>query len=127
MPINPNLVRVFRLLDPVEGRANGAWVIQYRGEDFLTDPGGGNPEPFSWSDQSHEVIDFDVKTREEIAGQLRINPAKLGLVGRSDPTFPAPLVTFREGPIWSAEAVEAWAPPRVAVPTRERGVPRSQG
>src|SRR5260221_3225161 len=56
MPINPNLVRVFKLLDPVEGRADGAWVFQYHGEDFLTNPGGGNAEPFSWNDQAHEVI-----------------------------------------------------------------------
>lgn len=125
MPINPNLVRVFKLLDPVEGRADGAWVFQYHGEDFLTNPGGGNPEPFSWNDQAHEVIGFEVKTREEIAGQLRINPAKVGLVQRSDSSFPAPLVTFREGPIWSADAIEAWAPTRAAMPTRERGVPRS--
>jgi len=124
MPINPNLVRVFQLTDPIEGRPNGAWVIQYRGEDFLTDPGGGNPEPFSWSDQAHQPLDFEVKTREEIAGQLRLNPAKLGLVRRSDPAFPAPLVTFRDGPVWSAEAIETWAPTQPPPPTRERGVPR---
>ena len=125
MPINPNLVRVFQLTDAVEGRPNGAWVIQYRGEDFLVDPGGGNPEPFSWNDQAHQALDFAVKTREEIAGQLRLNPAKLGLVRRSDPAFPAPLVTFRDGPVWSAAAIEAWAPTRAPSPTRERGVPRS--
>lgn len=124
MPINPNLVHVFKLLDPIEGRSDGAWVIQYHGEDFLTDPGGGHPEPFSWSDQAHEVIAFAVRTREEIAGQMRINPAKVVLVQRSDSTFPAPLVTFRDGPIWSADAIEAWAPTQQAVPTRERGVPR---
>ena len=125
MPINPNLVHVFQLLEPIEGRPNGAWVIQYHGEDFLTDPGGGNPEPFSWSDQAHQALDFEVKTREEIAGLLRINPAKLGLVRRSDPTFPAPVVTFRDGPVWSADAVEAWAPTQPDPPTRERGVPKS--
>ena len=125
MPINPNLVHVFQLADPIEGRDSGAWVIQYHGEDFLTDPGGGDPEPFSWSGQAHQAIDFAVKTREEIAGQLRLNPAKLGLVQRSDPSFPAPLVTFRDGPVWSAAAVEAWAPTRTPPPTRDRGVPRS--
>ncbi len=124
MPINPNLVRVFQLIDPIEGRPNGAWVFQYHGEDFLTDPGGGNPEPFSWSDQAHQALDFEVKTREEIAGQLRLNPAKLALVRRSDSTFPAPLVTFRDGPVWSVAAIDAWAPSRTPVPTRERGVPR---
>lgn len=124
MPINPNLVRVFQLTDPIEGRANGAWVIQYHGEDFLTDPGGGNPQPFSWSGQAHQAIDFPVKTREEIAGQLRLNPAKLALVQRSDPAFPAPLVAFRDGPVWSAAAIETWAPTQAPPPTRERGVPR---
>ncbi|MGZ8437798.1 MAG: hypothetical protein ACXWXR_04575, partial [Candidatus Limnocylindrales bacterium] len=115
---------VFQLIDPIEGRADGAWVIQYHGEDFLTDPGGGNPEPFSWSDQAHQAIDFPVKTREEIAGQLRLNPAKLALVQRSDPAFPAPIVTFRDGSVWSAAAIDAWAPTQAPVPTRERGVPK---
>jgi len=124
MPINPNLVHVYQLLDPIEARPNGAWVFRYHGEDFLTDPAGGNPEPFSWSDPAHQPLDFEVKTREEIAGLLRINPAKVGLVQRSDPTFPAPIVTFRDGPVWSAEAIEAWAPTQPPVPTRERGVPR---
>jgi hypothetical protein len=125
MPINPNLVRVFQLVDPIDGRPDGAWVFQYHGEDFLTDPGGGNPAPFSWSAQAHQPIDFPVKTREEIAGQLRINPAKLGLVRRSDPSFPAPIVTFRDGPVWSAAAIEAWAPAVARPQTRERGLPRT--
>ncbi len=125
MPINPNLVHVYQLLDPIEARPNGAWVIQYHGESFLTDPGGGNPEPFAWSDQPHQVLAFEVRTREEIAGQLRINPAKLGLVRRADPAFPAPILGFRDGPIWAAEAIERWAPTREPVPTRDRGLPRS--
>ena len=123
MPINPKLVRVHQLVDPIEGREKGAWVFQYHGESFLTDPGGGNPEPFAWSDQPHQVLDFDVKTREEIAGQLRINPAKLGMVKATDPTFPSPIIQFRNGPIWSAEAIAAWVPTRPADPTRDRGVP----
>ena len=123
MPINPKLVHVYQLTDPIEARPGGAWVFQYHGESFLTDPGGANPEPFAWSDQSHEVLGFEVKTREEIAGQLRINPAKLGLVKATDSTFPTPILEFRDGPVWSAEAIDAWAPTQPAVPTRERGVP----
>ena len=119
MPINPNLVHVFQLIDPVAGRPNGAWVIRYHGEDFLTDPGGGNPEPFSWSDQAHQAIAFEVKTREEIAGLLRINPAKLALVARTDATFPAPILEFHEGPIWAADAIDAWAPTPTITNTRE--------
>ena len=124
MPINPKLVHVYQLSDAVEGRKDGAWVFQYHGESFLTDPGGGNPEPFAWSDQPHEVLAFEVKTREEIAGLLRINPAKLGLVQRTDSTFPSPILEFRDGPIWAAEAIEAWAPTTEPVPTRSRSVPR---
>lgn len=123
MPINPKLVHVYRLTDPIEARPKGAWVFQYHGESFITDPDGGNPEPFAWADQPHEVLGFEVKTREEIAGQLRINPAKLGLVRAGDKTFPAPLLEFRDGPIWSAAAIEAWAPTRRPDPARERGVP----
>jgi hypothetical protein len=121
MPINPKLVHVYKLTDPIEGRADGAWVFQYHGESFITDAGGANPEPFAWSDQPHETVGFDIRTREEIAGLLRINPAKLGLVKASDATFPAPLLEFRDGPVWSADAIDAWAPTPDL--TRERGVP----
>ncbi len=124
MPINPNLVHVYQLIDPPEGRPNGAWVFQYHGEDFLTDPDGGNPEPFAWTDQPHHVVAFEVKSREEIAGALRINPAKLGLVTRTDPTFPAPILEFRDGPIWAADAIERWAPTEPPSPSHEGSVPR---
>jgi hypothetical protein len=110
MPINPRLVHIYQLLDAIEGRPNGAWVFQYHGETVLTDPGGANPEPFAWSHQPHEVVAFEVKTREEIAGEMRINPAKLAFVRQSDPTFPAPILNFRAGPIWAADAIERWAP-----------------
>ena len=123
MPINAKLVHVYRLTDPIEARPAGAWVFQYHGESLLTDPGGGNPEPFAWSDQPHEPLGFEVKTREEIAGQLRINPAKLGLVKATDSTFPTPILEFRDGQVWSAEAIDAWAPTQPATPMRERGVP----
>ena len=123
MPINPKLVHVHVLTDPIEGRTKGAWVFQYRGESFVTDPDGGNPQPLAWSDQPHEVISFAVKTREEIAGDLRINPAMLAIVQRTDASFPAPILTFRDGPIWAAEAIEQWEPTPADVPTRERGVP----
>jgi hypothetical protein len=126
MPINPKLVHVFQLLDAVEGRAGGAWVFQYHGESFLTDPGGGNPEPLAWTDQPHQILSFEVKTREEIAGQLRINPAKLGFVQRTDSTFPAPILDFHDGPIWAADAIDRWAPTPTPVPSaaRDRSLPR---
>jgi hypothetical protein len=117
-------VHVYQLLDPIEGRPEGAWVFQYHGETFLTDPGGGNPEPFAWNDQPHQVVDFEVKTQEEIAGLLRINPAKLGLVQRGDPTFPAAILNFRDGPIWAAEAIERWAPTRPPDPVHDRSYQR---
>jgi len=123
MPINPKLVHVYRLTEPLEGRDKGAWVFQYRGESFVTDPEGADPKPFAWSDQPHEVVAFAVKTREEIAGALRINPAMLAIVQRTDASFPAPILTFRDGPIWAAEVIEQWEPTPADVPTRERGVP----
>ncbi len=110
MPINPKLVHVYRLTDKIEGRAEGAWVFQYHGESFLTDPNGGNPEPLAWADQPHDLLAFEVMTREEIAGLLRINPAKLALVANTDSTFPAPILEFHDGPIWAADAIDAWAP-----------------
>ena len=119
MPINPKLVHVYRLTDPIEGRADGAWVFQYHGESFLTDPNGANPEPLAWADQPHEPLAFEVKTREEIAGLLRINPAKLTLVARTDSTFPKPILEFHDGPIWAADAIDAWAPTPATANTRE--------
>lgn len=124
MPINPKLVHVYQLVDAIEARPEGAWVFQYHGESFLTDPNGGNPEPIAWNDQPHQVLGFEVKTQEEIAGQLRINPARVGLVQRTDPTFPAPILTFRDGPIWAADAIERWAPTQGSVTGRDRNLPR---
>lgn len=123
MPINPKLVRIYQLTDPPEGRKKGAWVFQYHGESFLTDPGGGNPEPFAWTDQPHDELAFEVMTREEIAGRMRINPAKLGFVKATDKTFPAPIVEFRAGPVWSAEAIERWAPTGPPVTAPDRSLP----
>ena len=111
----------------MEERPKGALVIEYRREAFLTDPGGGNPKPFAWSGQPAQVIEsrararppgmgFDVTTRDDIARRLQINPALVELMQRSDPTFPEPIVTFSEGPIWDAEAIERWEPTRRARP-----------
>lgn len=124
MPINPKLVHVYQLLDAIEARPEGAWVFQYHGESFLTDPNGDNPEAFAWNDQPHQVLGFEVKTLEEIAGQLRINPAMLGSVQRTDPAFPAPILSFRDGPIWAADAIERWAPTQTPVAGRDRNLPR---
>lgn len=125
---------MYVLLDPIEGRQNGAWVIEYRRRAFLTDKRGGNPEPFVWGSQPRQVVEsrakakpprigFDVKTREDVARELRINPALLDFVQRGDDTFPEPIVTFREGPLWDAEAIERWAPTRRPPAARDRSLP----
>jgi hypothetical protein len=121
-------VRAYLLLDPVEGRADGAWVLEYRGQSFLTDPGGGNAQAFTWTGQSRQPIEtraktkppltgFDAKGRDDIARDLKINPALLAFIEHGDPDFPQPIVHFRDGPIWNAEAVERWTPSRKAQPT----------
>jgi hypothetical protein len=126
MPINPKLVRISRLLDPVDGRPDGAWVITYHGQAFLTDIGGGDPAPFAWHDQPHGTVDgFEVTTREDLAGALRVNPALLGFMQQADPTFPKPILSFREGPIWDAQAIERWLPTRQPLDARDRSLPRS--
>jgi hypothetical protein len=135
MRINPKQVHASLVLDEVEGRPDGAWVIRYRGEAFLVDTGGGNPEPFVSNGQRLQPIEsraharapeagFDARTADEIAGELRINPALLSFVERSDASFPAPIATFRDGPVWSAEAVERWLPTRESLPARDRGQQR---
>lgn len=127
-------MRVYLLLDPVEGRPNGAWLFEYRGQAFLTDPGGGNPEPFAWSGQARQAIEsrartrpplvgFDVKTQEDIARELRINPALLRFMEHGEPAFPGPILRFREGPIWDAEAVERWTPTRQPQTARRWSAP----
>jgi hypothetical protein len=136
MRINPRQVHVSLVLDPVEGRPDGAWVVQYRGEAFLTDKGGGNPEPFVSSGQGLQPLEsrarartpdtgFDARTGDEIAGELRINPALLSFVQRSDPSFPPPIATFRDGSVWSAEAVERWLPTRESASPRDRSQQRA--
>jgi hypothetical protein len=136
MRINPRQVHVSLVLDPVEGRPDGAWVVQYRGETFLTDKGGGNPEPFVSTGQRLQPLEsrarartpdagFDARTGDEIAGELRINPALLTFLQRSDPSFPAPIASFRDGPVWSAEAVARWMPTRDSAPARDRSQQRS--
>ena len=133
MAIKPRLVRVSALLVPIEARPGGAWVIEYRQQSFLIDKGGGNPEPFTSSGQPMQLVErraraeppvvgFDVKTREDIARLLRINPALVDFVQRGDRTFPAPIITFREGPVWDAEAIERWAPTRQPLAARDRSL-----
>ena len=134
--INSKLVRVYQLVDPVVGRPDGAWMIEYRGQAFVTDPGGGNPEPFAWSDQPRLPIDgrarakadaagFDLMSREDIARALRVNPALLTFVEHGEPGFPGPILRFRDGPIWDAEAVERWIPTRQPQDSRRTSVPRT--
>ena len=106
MTINAKLVHVYQLTDPVEGRQTGAWVIEYRGQAFLTDPGGGSPEPFTWGGQARRPIEsrarakapatgFDVMSREDIARALRVNPALLSFVEHGERGFPNPRVPRR--------------------------------
>ncbi len=134
--INSRLVRAWRLADPVEGRPDGAWVIEYRGQAYLTDAGGGNPEPFTWTDQARIPIEgrahakapetgFDAMSREDIARALRVNPALLSFVEHGEPGFPGPILQFRDGPIWDADAVERWIPTRQPQDTRRTNVPRT--
>ena len=134
--INSKLVRVYQLTDPVEGRPDGAWMIDYRGQAFLTDPGGGNPEPVAPGDRARQPIEsrararapatgFDVMSREDIARALRVNPALLSFVEHGEPGFPRPILQFRDGPIWDAEAVERWIPTRQPQDARRTSVPRT--
>ena len=136
MTVNAKLVRVYQLTDPVEGRPGGAWMFECRGQAFLTDPGGGNAEPFTYGDQARQPIEsrararapaagFDVMSREDIARALRINPALLSFIEHGEPGFPGPIVSFRDGPIWDAEAVERWIPTRQPQDSRRTSVPRT--
>ena len=59
------------------------------------------------------------------AGALRVNPALLGFMQQADPTFPKPILSFREGPIWDAQAIERWIPTRQPLDARDRSLPRS--
>jgi hypothetical protein len=136
MAVNSKLVHAYQLVDPVEGRPDGAWIIEYRGQAFLTDPGGGNAEPFAWVGQARQPIEsrarakapatgFDAMSREDIARALRVNPALLSFVEHGEPGFPGPILQFREGPIWDAEAVERWIPTRQPQDPHRTSVPRT--
>ena len=134
MAITTKHVRVHALVGPVEGRPDGAWILEYRGQAFLMDPGGGRPEPFTDDGRERRPIEsrvrakapapgFDVMTREDIARALRINPALVDFVAHQEPGFPAPILRFREGPVWDAEAVERWIPTRQPQDTHRTSVP----
>jgi hypothetical protein len=68
---------------------------------------------------------FDVMSREDIARALRINPALLTFIEHGEPGFPGPILQFRDGPIWDAEAVERWIPTRQPQDQRRTSVPRT--
>ena len=64
-------------------------------------------------------------SREDVARELRVNPALLAFVEQAEPGFPGPILRFRDGPVWDGEAVERWIPTRQPQDGRRTDVPRT--
>lgn len=44
----------------------------------------------------------------EVAGALGVSRQRVHQLATKDPTFPAPLVRVKRGPLWDARAINAW-------------------
>jgi hypothetical protein len=121
MAIDLNQVQVSLLLDPVEGWPGGAWWFRYGRDSFITDKGGGNQAPFAHKGEACQPIygsartaaplePFDLMTYADIATAKNLSTSALDSFANTDPGFPRPVVRFRDGPVWSKEAIRRWVP-----------------
>jgi excisionase family DNA binding protein len=135
--IDPRAVRTYALNGVSAGRPGEAWVIEYHGEAFEIDAGGGNQVPFVFTTgAAMRAIESRAKAVAPFSGfdplaaqgikaklGLPLSVARLVYVG-----FPEPAVVFQAGPVWNAEAFETWlataeqySPPRWTIPPAKVG------
>jgi excisionase family DNA binding protein len=117
--VDPQHIRVRLFLSPADGRGHDALWLQYLRESYVLDLDYGNPCPFAPSRETYGSLDlltgtppggrvFEFWNRRHVALEVGAAPAVVDLLPAQDPTFPAPVVTFRDGPIWDAEQVQRW-------------------
>jgi excisionase family DNA binding protein len=112
-------VRRRLLFAPADGRGTDAIWIQYLSEAFVFDLDLTNPKPFRWTGQPFQDLAgweqppstlrrVELWNREQLAVALQAQPYAIDLLPEIDPTFPEPIIKFRDGPVWDSEAVERW-------------------
>jgi hypothetical protein len=58
---------------------------------------------------------IELWNRQHVAREIGARPFEVDLLAEADRTFPPPVVTFHDGPVWDAAKVERWLAERVAV------------
>ena len=111
-------VRVRILFAPADGRGHDAIWLQYLSESFVFDRDWGNPKPFRWRSEDYQAFDqtttppggrvIELWNRNHLARELETPPDHVDVLMKLDPSFPGPVVTFRDGPVWDRISVERW-------------------
>lgn len=111
-------VRVRLLFAPADGRGHDAIWLQYLREGSVLDLDLTNPKPFRWKGEPFQDLGLETAppgsraielwNRQHLAHELETRPDVIDLLLEHDPTFPQPVVTFKDGPVWDAARVERW-------------------
>lgn len=128
-------VRVRLLFAPADGRGHDAIWLQYLRESFVLDLDWTDSRPFRWSSQPFQALDpestppggrvIELWNRAHVARELGTRSDLVDSIVRQDATFPLPVVTFRDGPVWEGAAVERWI--RQHTPAKDWTLPRAAG
>jgi len=123
-------VRQRLLLAPADGRGHDAIWLQYLRQSFVLDLDLTNAKSFRPTRETYEHLDMltgtppggreiEVWNREHVARELGGREFEIDLLVEHDLSFPAPMVTFHDGPVWSAAQVRRWQ-------AQHGGEPRSE-
>jgi excisionase family DNA binding protein len=120
-------VRVRLLFAPADGRGHDAIWLQYLRQSFVFDLDLTNPKAFRWTSEPYEDLTpettppggrvIELWNREHVAREISARRHDVDALISVDPTFPAPVVTFHDGPVWDATAIERWWATRGAART----------
>ncbi len=127
-------VRVRLFLAPADGRGHDALWLQYLRESWVLDLDYRDPRRFVPSRETYGSLDlltgtppggrtFEFWNRRHVALEIGAAPATVDLLPAQDPTFPMPVVTFHDGPIWDAERVQRWAAQHGPAERRSQPIP----
>jgi hypothetical protein len=122
-------IRVRLFLAPADGRGHDALWFQYIRQSFVLDLDLTNAVPFQATRQTYEHLDLltdsppggrtiELWNREHVATEIGARQFEVSLLVDIGQIAP-PAVTFRDGPVWDAAAIERWRAeqPNTAAPT----------
>ena len=120
-------VRIRLLFAPADGRGHDSIWLQYLRQSFVLDLELTNPMPFRWTSQPYQDLTkettppggrtIELWNREHVGREVGALPFEVDLLTNIEPDFPAPVVTFHDGPVWDGARVERWHAKRVSVAT----------